>query len=87
MTDRVKKYLYEIDKTDANFNSQQLSQLLVNGAYQDRSQDNLTAMIIPIDVAATLPIIAMVADGHGGDEISEALRQEFIAKVIELAQR
>lgn len=85
MTDRVKKYLHDIDKAAAKFNSQQLSQLLVNGAYQDRSQDNLTAMIIPIDIASASPIIAIVADGHGGDEVSEALRQAFIAKVIELA--
>ena len=86
MADRIENYLRHIQidyEKDIHIDTQELSQLLVAGAYQDQSRDNLTAMIIPLESAHTTPVIAMVADGHGGSTVSEALRQEFIPIILE----
>ncbi len=85
MSERIKQYIDEnhLDDIDQiQLNTQQISQLLVYGAYDDGSYDNLTAMLIPLNVNLTSVIIAMVADGHGGSEVAEALGKNFIPFLI-----
>ena len=40
-------------------------------------------MIIPLESIHTTPLIAMVADGHGGSTVSEALRRELIQIIVQ----
>lgn len=46
-------------------------------AINDNSQDNNSAIVIPIDPQNPKPLFGMVLDGHGGDSVSEFLYQHI----------
>lgn len=90
MAVRIKNYLSENQFTEfsqIHNHLQQLSQTVVYGAYEDGSYDNLTAMIMPVDLNHSKVIVAMIADGHGGSKVAEALGKNFIPILISTVQQ
>ncbi|HTM64415.1 MAG TPA: hypothetical protein VL360_07950 [Gammaproteobacteria bacterium] len=61
-------------KNDINISSSQLSEAVVENALLKGSNDNITAMVVPLSTTA---VTAAVFDGHGGNTVSHALSAEF----------
>ncbi len=56
---------------------ERLAELIVDDALERYSKDNISAMVVPLHLDAA-PITAAVFDGHGGNQVSQALSDNFI---------
>jgi len=63
--------------SNKNKGPEAISAALAIEAYKEGSQDNISVIVTPIDPKNTQPRLAAVFDGHGGDQVSEYLYQNF----------
>ncbi|VVC76483.1 hypothetical protein AQUSIP_17960 [Aquicella siphonis] len=75
--EEIEKFIESIYSKNPGISAILLSQLLAEEALRRGSTDNISVMAVEMKPEKKTPVFMSVFDGHGGDEISEALSQLY----------